>query len=232
MKLPILISVPHRGLEVPQEVKAINLLTPEEIARDGDEQAAEIYCLAEHIQAYVTTPIARCFVDVNRAQTDRGTDGVVKTHTCWQVPIYQEPLHEAQVQVLLEKYYHPYHQQLSRYAAQVKLGIDCHTMAAVGPPVGPDGGQERPDICLSHADGTFPDKWLQQMAGCLGRAFDTEISLNQPFKGGFIIRSHAGEIPWVQLELSRGSFCSVQEKREKVWRGIADFYQWLQRSRK
>ena len=232
MKLPILISVPHCGLEVPQEVKEINLLSSEEIARDGDEQAAEIYGLAEHVKAYVTTPIARCFVDLNRAQTDRGADGVVKTHTCWQVPIYREPLHEALVQVLLEKYYHPYHQQISQHAAQVKLGIDCHTMAAVGPPVGPDAGLPRPAVCLSNADNAFPQSWMKQLAQCMQKAFDTPISLNHPFKGGYITRTHAKEIPWVQLELSRGSFCSVPEKQEKVWQGIADFYQWLQRSQK
>ena len=232
MKLPIMISVTHSGLEVPPELEELNLLSRQAIAEDGDEQAAEIYAWSEKVQVYVTTAIARAFVDLNRAENDRRQDGVVKTHTCRLAPIYREPLSEALVKTLLEKYYTPYHQKLSRYTAGVKLGIDCHTMSAVGPPVGPDPDQKRPDICLSNADGTFPQEWLAKLAECLHRAFGAEISLNRPFEGGFIIRSHAGEIPWVQLELSRGPFCSVDEKREKVWQAITEFYQWLQRKEK
>jgi len=232
MKLPIMISVPHSGLEAPCELEELNLLSRPEIVEDGDEQAAEIYAWSEKVEVYVTTAIARAFVDLNRAEDDRRLDGVVKTHTCRMAPIYREPLSEALVKTLLEKYYTPYHQKLSRLAARVKLGIDCHTMSAVGPPVGPDPGQKRPDICLSHADGTFPREWLEKLAECLHRAFATEISLNRPFKGGFIIRSHAGELPWVQLELSRGPFCSVDDKREKAWQAITEFYQWLQRKEK
>jgi hypothetical protein len=36
------------------------------------------------------------------------------------------------------------------------------------------------------------------------------------FKGGFITRSHAAEIPWVQVELSRGPFMTSSERRRAV----------------
>ena len=76
-------------------------------------------------------------------------DGVVKTHTCWNVPIYGRELGGRIVQTLIEKYYRPYHQQLTRFAEDVILGIDCHTMAAKGPPVGPDSGITRPHLSMS-----------------------------------------------------------------------------------
>jgi N-formylglutamate amidohydrolase len=41
---------------------------------------------------------------------------------------------------LIEKYHRPYHQKLTRFAEQAILGVDCHTMAEKGPPVGPDSG--------------------------------------------------------------------------------------------
>jgi len=232
MKLPIIISVPHSGLEVPPELVDLNLLSRHEIAEDGDEQAAEIYAWSEKVQVFVDTAIARAYVDLNRAPDDRRLDGVVKTHTCRMAPIYREPLSEALVKTLLEKYYTPYHQKLSRHAAEVKLGIDCHTMSAVGPPMGPDPGRKRPAICLSNADGTIPRDWLEKLAECLHRAFAAEISLNRPFRGGVIIRTHAGELPWVQLEFSRDLFCSVDDKREKAWQAITEFYQWRQRKKK
>ena len=37
-------------------------------------------------------------------------------------------------------------------------------------------------------------------------------SINHPFKGGYIIRSHAMKIPWIQIELSREDFFSLEEK--------------------
>ena len=92
MKLPLLLSLPHAGLRVPDEVAHLCTLTEREIAEDGDEGAAAIYDLAGDVDAFVTTDVARAIVDLNRAVDDRRRDGVVKTHTCWDVPIYREPL--------------------------------------------------------------------------------------------------------------------------------------------
>jgi N-formylglutamate amidohydrolase len=121
------------------------------------------------------------------------------------------------VKKLIEKHYRPYHDQLHALASgAVRLGIDCHTMAAYGPPVGPDAGRKRPHLCLSDADGTLPQKWFQELAECLESSFGFPPSLDDPFKGGFIIRSHSIEIPWVQLEVSRAPFLPMQEKRRSV----------------
>ncbi|MBL7144710.1 MAG: hypothetical protein ISS76_10795 [Phycisphaerae bacterium] len=38
--------------------------------------------------AYITTDIARAIVDMNRAEHDRGQDGIVKTHTCYNAREY------------------------------------------------------------------------------------------------------------------------------------------------
>jgi formiminoglutamase len=214
--LPLLVSNPHAGLAIPPEVADISILSDEEIARDGDEGAAVVYDIEKEVAGYVTTKVARAFVDVNRPADDRSADGVVKTHTCWQVPIYRQPLSDKQVASLLSKYYHPYHLELSANTKAAVLGIDCHTMAAVGPPIGPGAGEERPAICVSNADTTCPRDWLELMANCLQEAFAVEVAMNQPFRGGFIIRSHAAEMPWLQIELSRAPFRSGPQKRERL----------------
>lgn len=228
MKLPLLISVPHAGLDVPEEVAERSILTPEQIAKDGDVGAADIYAIADEVVAFVAADIARVFVDLNRAEDDRGQDGVVKTHTCWNEPVYRSPLGEEVVERLLGRYYRPYHGRLTVLAASsARLGVDCHTMAAHGPPVGPDPGQERPWVCLSNGDGTCPPEWMDALAGCLARAFGREPSINRPFKGGYITRTHAAEMPWIQLELSRAPFMSSKEKRECVLRALRDWCAWL-----
>ncbi len=223
MTLPLLISVPHAGLKVPPEVEELCTLTREQIAQDGDEGASEIYSIRKEVAAFVTTDIARAIVDLNRSENDRRADGVVKTHTIWNVPVYSGPISEELVKTLLAKYHRPYHNRLSMLAEDIRLGVDCHTMAAVGPPIGPDAGEKRPLICLSNAEGTCPDVWLNQLTACFENAFQVEVSRNFPFKGGHIIRSHAHEIPWVQVEVSRAPFLGDQQKRSCIFKALTEW---------
>ncbi|MBI9090110.1 MAG: N-formylglutamate amidohydrolase [Desulfobacterium sp.] len=217
--LPVLISLPHAGTGVPPEVERLNLLTPGQIIADGDGGADSIYTrLRDHVRHFVTTKIARAYVDLNRGEKDIRTDGVVKTRTCWGEPIYRSPLSPEQVGALIQKYHRPYHRKLEALAGQgVILGIDCHTMAETGPPVGPDTGQRRPHVCLGDVYGTScPTPWTRILAECLDRYFNGEVRINRPFAGGWITRHQHQFMPWIQLELSRASFASDSEKGERV----------------
>lgn len=225
MTLPLLLSVPHAGLEVPPEAEPYCILTPQEIVEDGDEGAAEIYLPLEgEVTAFVSTPIARAILDMNRAEDDRRPDGVVKTHTCWKVPIYREALPGGVAEALLSRYWRPYHRRLSELARSgVRMGIDCHTMASRGPPVGPDPGKERPKVCLAHGEGTLPRPWLESLASALDRHLGGPVALNDPFRGGYVIQSHARELPWVQMEVSRAPFLTTAEKRVRILRALSDW---------
>lgn len=218
MTLPLLVSVPHGGTGVPPEVADACRLTEDEVRADGDVGAAEIYgLLEEHVAAFVTTHVARAIVDLNRAEDDFGKDGVVKTHTCWDVPVYERPPSAELVEALLERYHRPYHARLTALAAAgIRLGVDCHTMAAVAPPVAPDPGRERPPACLSDADGTCPAEWTRAMVDCVRAEFGAGVRVNDPFRGGYIIRRHASELPWIQLELSRAEDLTPREKGARV----------------
>lgn len=223
MKLPLLISVPHAGLTVPPEVKDLCILTPEQIDADGDEGAATIYALESEVTAYLTTNIARAIVDLNRAEEDRRPDGVVKTHTCRNVPVYKRPLSEDLIEILLARYYKPYHEKLTALAKKAKLGVDCHTMFEFAPPIAPDPGCERPYVCLSDANQTCPKQWIERLAACFREIFPNKVTINRPFTGGYIIQSHASELPWIQIELSRGAFLSDEQKHRRVLEVLTTF---------
>ncbi len=229
MKLPLLISVPHSGLALPRELEDLSILSVAEIVRDGDEQAAEIYgFLSELVSHFVDAEVARAFVDLNRSPEDFRKDGVVKTHTCWDVPVYEESLPEAIVETLLARYYEPYHQRLREIALsrrpELCLAVDCHTMAEFGPPIGPDQGVERPMVCLGSGDGACPPSWVERLKACFVSAFPGErVTVDDPFAGGYITRSHGREMPWVQLELSRTLRLPVERKRERVASALLDF---------
>jgi len=217
--LPFLISVPHGGLRVPAEVRKLCALTPRQVIEDGDEGASQIYAgLEGAVRHFVTTDVARAIVDVNRAPDDRRADGVVKTHTCLDVPVYAPFPPEDVVRLLIDRYWRPYHERLTALASpDVRLGIDCHTMLAIGPPAGPMAGERRPDICLGNVDGaSCPPDWLKGLADVLEETLGSRPALNAPFKGGYITRMHSSEIPWVQIELSRESRFDRAEQSERI----------------
>jgi formiminoglutamase len=137
------------------------------------------------------------------------------------VPIYRSPPAEEVKQALLANHYHPYHRSLTVRASRpgVRAGIDCHTMAAIAPPVAPDPGRPRPAACVSDVDGTSCDPgWTRSLAAALERELGDEVRINDPFRGGFITRSHSAELPWIQLELSRGG--PAPGKRQAVTRAL------------
>jgi N-formylglutamate deformylase len=222
--LPLLISVPHGGVTIPPEVNDICILEHEDIVADGDDGAREIYSIQDRVTAFVTAGVARAIVDVNRSPDDRRDDGVVKRITIWNKPVYRLPPDENVIRTLLSKYYEPYHQQLSTMSKKdVILGIDCHTMVAEAPPIDAVPGKARPDICLSNGDGTCPEDMLLRLRSCLEKAFQRNIAINDPFRGGYIIRSHAAELPWVQLEMARRDFMTIEKKRECIVKAFSEF---------
>lgn len=226
MRLPLLISVPHAGRRIPPKVAPICCLTPEQILKDGDEGAGSVYAIENLVEAFVTTDIPRAIVDVNRAEDDRRADGVVKTRTIFSEPVYTQPPGEEVIESLLEHYYRPYHARLRTMATKVVLGLDCHTMVATAPTISADAGAVRPAICLSNADGTCPEAWFERLARELENAFEIAVSRNSPFKGGYIIRSHAVELPWMQLELSRAPFLPIEEKHRRLVAALTNWCAW------
>ena len=224
MTLPLLISVPHGGLVVPQEVADQVSLSAEDVVMDSDEGAPEIYDFAKDVEVHVKAAVARAIVDLNRPEDDFRPDGVIKTETSYQVPVWKSAPDESLVGSLLSDYYHPYHQTLAMRSRNVLLSVDCHTMAAVGPPIGPGAGVERPAVCLSDGDGsTLPEGWMDELAGAFSEAFGVDPAINDPFRGGHITRSHGEHSPWLQVELSRGPFATNGEKREMVLAALRIF---------
>jgi N-formylglutamate deformylase len=213
--LPILISIPHGGTNTPPEVADRVAISDRDLFDDGDAFTGDIYDVHEHVSRFERAEIARAFVDLNRAPDDRppaNLDGVVKTVTCYNVPIYRpgSELTDELADALIAEYHVPYHDRLA-VVSDVRLALDCHSMAAMPPAIAPDGGEPRPLFCLSNGDGaTCPPALLARLADAIAIAFDigrADISLNAPFKGGYITRAHGpGPTPWIQVEMNRSLY--------------------------
>ncbi len=145
MSLPLYISVPHAGTRIPPEVQDLCVLSREDILADRDTGVDAIYFpLQEYAAGFSATDIARSLVELNRAPDDIGGSGVIKEHTCSNVPVYRIFPDKTLIRNLLNRYYSPYHEKLTAGGTDptISLGVDCHTMAAVDPPVSPDTGKQ------------------------------------------------------------------------------------------
>ena len=146
-------------------------------------------------------------------------DGLIKSATCYNQPIYKDGRHPNQEKrdLLINKYYADYHQKIIEALQNQNLviALDCHSMAEIAPAVSPDQGNERPLINLGDAEGTACDtnitKLLKQSFIEVFGFEDKDVTINIPFKGGFITRNYGNNpIPWIQIEMNRKLYLSPE----------------------
>jgi formiminoglutamase len=92
--LPVLISIPHGGLAIPDRLKSQFLPDSRSVLRDADTWARELYSLHGEVAAIINTDIARLVLDMNRSPQDRppgNPDGVVKTVTVVGERVWRNP---------------------------------------------------------------------------------------------------------------------------------------------
>jgi formiminoglutamase len=203
MKFPVLISIPHGGYKIPPEVKDLVILSKKDLFDDSDPYTIDIYDIDSMAEKVIKTEVARAFVDLNRAPDDlppKNPDGVVKTVTCFGVPIYKKPLDKKTIDALLKKYYYPYHKQIKEAIKNknIKIALDCHSMAINPPKIAPDSGEKRPTICLGNVYGKSCDyKTTEKLREAFMQAFNLpaeEVTINKPFAGGYITKTYGNNL--------------------------------------
>lgn len=220
-KLPVLISIPHGGTEIPKELEGKICITPEDIFYDSDSFTSEIYDLRYHVFATIKNSTARGFVDANREITDlppQYPDGIIKSYTCYNKKIYKagkEPDQDL-TEKLIDKYYLPYHDQIMssiKNIKGIKFAIDCHSMADIGPEIARDKGKKRPVFCLGTNHGqSCSIETAEKFAQSLITVFKlkkNDVLIDNPFSGGYIVKNYGGNpLPWLQIEMNRSLYLS------------------------
>ncbi|MBF0450325.1 MAG: N-formylglutamate amidohydrolase [Candidatus Magnetomorum sp.] len=218
--LPVLISIPHGGTYIPEELKGSIQLSPLDLIDDSDAFTREIYDIKERATSVIKADILRAIVDLNRSIDQRPPDfpdGIIKSHTCYGKQIYhkgKEP-DSNQINDLIQSFYQPFHESLKNAQVQltdvIELALDCHSMAAIGPEISKDQGKNRPLMCLGNLWGqSCSDDAMNHLADCFCQSFgfkSTDIQTNQPFAGGYITQTYGKQtIPWIQVEMSRALY--------------------------
>jgi len=219
-QLPLLVSIPHGGTSVPWEIEHDVCITPRDLFDDSDSFTNLIYNAEDMVVEQVSSEIARAFVDNSRSKDQlppEYPDGLIKSATCYNRPIYKERQHPDHVttKLLIDRYYEDYHLKVKEALLnpKVRIALDCHSMAEIAPEVSPDRGNERPLINLGDAEGTACDssitELLRQSFLEVFRFSEKEVTINNPFKGGFITRNYGNNpTPWIQIEMNRKLYLS------------------------
>lgn len=217
-RLPLLISLPHVGTEIPAELHG-RLLPRALASEDTDWHLERLYRpLADQLGASLLVPrYSRYVIDLNRPPDDRplypgaaGGTGLVPTRFFSSEPLYRDGAEpdEAEIAARREAYWQPYHDalgaELQRLHAQHGhvLLFEGHSIRSVLPWLF-EG--ELTALNLGTADGASCAPAITERLGALlaGQARFSQV-VNGRFKGGYITRHYGrpGEgVHAVQLEM-------------------------------
>lgn len=219
---PLLISVPHDGTAVPDDIAA-RLTDSARRVPDTDWHVARLYAdAARALGASMLVPAhSRYVIDLNRSEDDvslypgQNTTGLCPTVQFTGEPVYRDGQapDEAEVRVRVERYWRPYHAalrvELDRLRAEHGRVVlwEGHTIKSALPFLF-DG--RLPDLNLGTAGGASCSPPLQRrLEAVLAAQDDYDHVVNGRFKGGYITR-HYGDpgngIDAVQLEISQRNY--------------------------
>jgi N-formylglutamate deformylase len=216
--LPLLVSMPHAGTDIPDDVAAT--LMPCAAARaDTDWHLPELYGFLDEMGAStLSARWSRYLIDLNRPSENtnlypgQDTTGLCPVDTFGRERLYREGMEpdEAEVKRRLEQYWRPYHAQLraelERLLAEHGRVVlwDAHSIASVVPRFF-DG--RLPDLNFGTVDGKSCSQGLE---GAMIKLVDSQdqfsFVFNGRFKGGHITRHYgnpAGGVHAIQLEMAQ-----------------------------
>ncbi len=224
--LPLLISMPHVGTEIPEEIRA----TMTDVAGyvdDCDWHLERLYAFAARRGASLLVPnYARYVIDLNRPPDNaslypgQDTTGLLPVDTFDKEPLYHpggEPTNE-QIDRRRARYWQPYHDALVEEIAALKarhgnvLLWEAHSIRSRVPRFF-EG--RLPDFNFGTAGGASAASGMAEaLAECVTRHGGYTAVANGRFKGGYITRQYgkpAEGVHAVQLELSQITY--MQETR-------------------
>jgi N-formylglutamate amidohydrolase len=251
---PVVVSVPHAGLDVPDPDAGVLALSGRALLRDADLHVDK---LAEGIPTLgvpvVVAHVSRYVLDLNRAPDDVDADvcpGIDRPARpsarglCWRtttdgVAVLRRPLTVDEVRSRIRRIHTPYHETLSSLLAEKRarhghaILLDLHSMPS---------RFEAPSRRVDVVPGNLDD---QSCAPALMRAVvdhfvgaDFSVRPNDPYKGQYTTVRHgqpAQGIHALQLEVNRDlymderTFELVEPRATRLRSALVALVQRLQR---
>ena len=229
-QVPVLLSVPHCGLEFPDDLKEKFNSDLSQTPDDTDWFVDHLYDFAADLGiTMISARLSRWVIDLNRDPKGKPlySDGrlitaLCPTNTFIGQPIYKDQRSEVatdEINSRLENYFWPYHHKISALLDQMKnqfgkvLLWDCHSIRQSVPTI---HGKKFPDLILGDADGTSASPGLIEIALKNLESSSYSVSRNYLFKGGYITRHFGKPVEnqhALQLEMSKVNYMDDEELR-------------------
>ena len=224
--LPLLVSMPHVGTDIPDAIAA--RMTPAALVRaDTDWHLKRLYEFAASLGAStLAARWSRYVIDVNRPPQDTNlypgldTTGLCPVDTFARAPLYRDGCvpDQDEIALRLERYWRPYHWQLGAELERL-LALhgrvvlwDAHSIASQVPRFF-DG--RLPDLNFGTATGASCDPGLEHaMLALAGAQQRFSVVLNGRFKGGYITRHYGAPsagVHAIQLEMCQSVYMNETE---------------------
>jgi N-formylglutamate amidohydrolase len=242
---PVLVEVPHSGLQIPDEVEVQIEATPTSVLRDSDIYVDKLYERApEHGATLLVSRVSRYVVDLNRGPEEVDIAAVPRhpkarhipaRGVVWRArtdgtPLLRAPLSEVQFQQRIDRYYAPYHQTLRETAARLHrehghvVILAAHSMPSTGRRH--LGGRQlrRADIVPGTRGRSTADGRIIDLVDAHFREAGLTVKHDQPYRGGWTTASYGAPKRGqhaIQIELNRALY--VDEQTSEIKKG--DFEQ-------
>jgi N-formylglutamate deformylase len=222
---PVIVEVPHAGLNVDAESLATLVAPAQSIGRDADLYVDELYADAPDAGAtLLCAKMSRYVCDLNRSEHDLDRDtvlgatgratphGLIWRSTTENRAAIARPLPRAELERRLEAYYRPYHDRLdelmrdrlSRFGFAILLS--GHSMPSRGRDGHEDPGRERADVVPGTRQRTTAGASVIDLAEQVAGRYGLRVAHDDPYRGGHTTirfgRPTAG-FHAIQIELSR-----------------------------
>lgn len=199
--VPILISVPHSGTYIPEEIRKHFLPEQLESMEDTDWFVDQLYDFAPSMGiSIIVANYHRWVIDLNRHQLDdplyddgRNVTELCPTSTFNEAPLYYD--HHmpkvGEIERRITKYYNPYYEKITKILSgfKEKFGIgllwDAHSIKQHVPGI---RNEIFPDLILGdNNERSAPKRLIHAVLSDL-ESSRYKVSHNDPFKGGNITR--------------------------------------------
>lgn len=235
---PVLVEVPHSGLQVPPEVESEIDATPLAMLRDSDIYVDKLYQRAPESGAtLLVSRVSRYVVDLNRGP-DEVDSAAVPRHpkgrhipargVVWRArtdgtPLLRAPLTIEQFTRRLELFYEPYHRALREVAAQIReqhgrvVILAAHSMPSAGRRMLGGGLARRADIVPGTRGRSTADGRIIDLIDSHFREAGLSVKHDDPYRGGWTTSSYGAPKRGqhaVQIEINRALY--VDEKTSEI----------------
>jgi N-formylglutamate deformylase len=248
---PVIVEVPHAGLEIDAEALATLVAPALAIGRDADLYVDELYADAPDAGAtLLCARTSRYVCDLNRSEQDVDRDtvlgatgrssphGLIWRSTTDNRAAIARPLPKSELERRLQAYYRPYHDKLEQLVRErverhgFVIVLSGHSMPSRGRDGHDDPGRERADVVPGTRQRSTAAAAVIDAAEDVARRFQLGVAHDDPYRGGHTTVRYgrpAAGIHAIQIEINRRLYMdeSTLAKKANEFKAIRSFCQAL-----